>query len=128
MKRKLYCRYVCDKPVFVLKPVKEEKIFEGPDIFIYHGFLQEFEMKQIKKLAYPLLSRATVHDPLTGKLVYADYRVSKSAWLREEMDEIVANVISKIGALTGLDVNFAEALQVANYGIGGQYEPHFDHS
>uniref|UniRef100_A0A8C0H0F8 Prolyl 4-hydroxylase subunit alpha-1 n=1 Tax=Chelonoidis abingdonii TaxID=106734 RepID=A0A8C0H0F8_CHEAB len=28
--------------------------------------------------------------------------------------------------LTGLDVSTAEELQVANYGVGGQYEPHFD--
>ena len=128
LRNRLFCRYVRDKPIFVLKPLKEEKIFEGPDIFVYHNFLEDFEMKQIKKLAYPLLSRATVHDPLTGKLMYADYRVSKSAWLKPEMDEIVANVINKIGVSTNLDVNYAESLQVANYGIGGQYEPHYDHS
>lgn len=36
----------------------------------------------------------------------------------------------RIAALTGLDVQppYAEYLQVVNYGIGGHYEPHFDHA
>lgn len=36
----------------------------------------------------------------------------------------------RIAALTGLDIQppYAEYLQVVNYGIGGHYEPHFDHA
>ena len=34
----------------------------------------------------------------------------------------------RISAVTGLDMDFAEELQVVNYGIGGHYEPHFDYA
>jgi hypothetical protein len=37
-------------------------------------------------------------------------------------------VTRRIGLITGLDMSVAESLQVVNYGIGGQYEPHNDHS
>ncbi|CAM2117554.1 unnamed protein product [Caretta caretta] len=72
------------------------------------------------------LSRATVHDPQTGKLTTAHYRVSKSAWLSGYESPVVSRINLRIQDLTGLDVSTAEELQVANYGVGGQYEPHFD--
>ncbi|XP_039562653.1 prolyl 4-hydroxylase subunit alpha-1 isoform X8 [Passer montanus] len=73
-----------------------------------------------------MLSRATVHDPETGKLTTAHYRVSKSAWLSGYESPVVSRINTRIQDLTGLDVSTAEELQVANYGVGGQYEPHFD--
>uniref|UniRef100_A0A3Q1HK24 Fe2OG dioxygenase domain-containing protein n=1 Tax=Acanthochromis polyacanthus TaxID=80966 RepID=A0A3Q1HK24_9TELE len=70
--------------------------------------------------------RATVHDPQTGKLTTAHYRVSKSAWLGAYEHPVVDKINQRIEDITGLDVTTAEDLQVANYGVGGQYEPHFD--
>lgn len=39
-------------------------------------------------------------------------------------------VDQRITTVTGLNVQppYAEYLQVVNYGIGGHYEPHFDHA
>jgi prolyl 4-hydroxylase len=37
-------------------------------------------------------------------------------------------VSRRVGDITGLDMDTAEELQVVNYGIGGHYEPHFDHA
>lgn len=53
-----------------------------------------------------------------------------SAWLKDTVDPLLVNLDHRIGALTGLDVQppYAEYLQVVNYGIGGHYEPHFDHA
>ncbi|OWF55035.1 Prolyl 4-hydroxylase subunit alpha-1 [Mizuhopecten yessoensis] len=73
-----------------------------------------------------LLGRATVHNAKTGKLETATYRISKSAWLKDEDDLAIRRVNSRIEAATGLDMSTAEDLQIANYGLGGHYEPHFD--
>ena len=32
----------------------------------------------------------------------------------------------RVGDVTGLNMETSEELQVANYGMGGHYEPHFD--
>jgi len=34
--------------------------------------------------------------------------------------------IFRVAMVTGLNMETSEELQVANYGIGGHYEPHFD--
>jgi prolyl 4-hydroxylase len=67
-----------------------------------------------------------VQNYKTGELETANYRISKSAWLRGEEHHHVDSVNRRVEALTGLTVDTAEELQVVNYGIGGHYEPHFD--
>lgn len=56
----------------------------------------------------------------------ANYRISKSAWLKDDEDEMIRNIGLRVEDMTGLTVKTAEELQVVNYGIGGHYEPHFD--
>uniref|UniRef100_A0A8C2EVC7 procollagen-proline 4-dioxygenase n=1 Tax=Cyprinus carpio TaxID=7962 RepID=A0A8C2EVC7_CYPCA len=87
---------------------------------------QEDKKKEKKELDKRDLKRATVHDPVTGKLTTAHYRVSKSAWLSGYEHSTIEKINQRIEDITGLEMDTAEELQVANYGVGGQYEPHFD--
>uniref|UniRef100_A0AAR5PBD1 Fe2OG dioxygenase domain-containing protein n=1 Tax=Dendroctonus ponderosae TaxID=77166 RepID=A0AAR5PBD1_DENPD len=70
--------------------------------------------------------RATVQNSQTGALETAQYRISKSAWLKNEEHKHIADVARRVEDMTGLSMETAEELQVVNYGIGGHYEPHFD--
>ncbi|AWO99996.1 putative prolyl 4-hydroxylase subunit alpha-2 isoform 4 [Scophthalmus maximus] len=127
---RLSCRYQDGKgnPRLLLKPMKEEDEWDSPHIVRYLDVLSHEEIEKIKELAKPRLARATVRDPKTGILTTANYRVSKSAWLEGEDDPVVDRVNLRIQDITGLTVDTAELLQVANYGVGGQYEPHYDFS
>uniref|UniRef100_A0A3B4VAI1 procollagen-proline 4-dioxygenase n=1 Tax=Seriola dumerili TaxID=41447 RepID=A0A3B4VAI1_SERDU len=127
---RLFCRYQDGKrnPRLLLKPMKEEDEWDSPHIVRYLDVLSHEEIEKIKELAKPRLARATVRDPKTGVLTTANYRVSKSAWLEGEDDPVIERVNQRIEDITGLTVNTAELLQVANYGVGGQYEPHYDFS
>ncbi|KAL9846548.1 prolyl 4-hydroxylase subunit alpha-1 isoform 2-T2 [Geothlypis trichas] len=126
--KRLFCRYYDGNrnPRYILGPVKQEDEWDRPRIVRFLDIISDEEIETVKELAKPRLSRATVHDPETGKLTTAHYRVSKSAWLSGYESPVVSRINTRIQDLTGLDVSTAEELQVANYGVGGQYEPHFD--
>uniref|UniRef100_A0AAQ5ZCE5 procollagen-proline 4-dioxygenase n=1 Tax=Amphiprion ocellaris TaxID=80972 RepID=A0AAQ5ZCE5_AMPOC len=125
---RLFCRYYDSNrnPKYVLGPVKQQDEWDRPYIVRYLDIISDAEMERIKQLAKPRLRRATVHDPQTGKLTTAQYRVSKSAWLTGYDDPMIDTINQRIEDLTGLEMDTAEELQIANYGVGGQYEPHFD--
>ncbi|XP_037542038.1 prolyl 4-hydroxylase subunit alpha-1b [Nematolebias whitei] len=147
---RLFCRYYDNNrnPRLVLAPIKQQDEWDRPYIVRYIDIISDTEIEKVKELAKPRLRRATisnpvtgvletasyriskrratVHDPQTGKLTTAQYRVSKSAWLTGYEDPIIEKINQRIEDITGLEVDTAEELQVANYGVGGQYEPHFD--
>ncbi|XP_071318227.1 prolyl 4-hydroxylase subunit alpha-1a isoform X1 [Trachinotus anak] len=125
---RLFCRYYDNSrhPRYVIGPVKQEDEWDSPRIVRYHDIVSDKEMEKIKELAKPRLRRATISNPVTGVLETAHYRISKSAWLGAYEHPVVDEINQRIQDITGLDVTTAEDLQVANYGVGGQYEPHFD--
>uniref|UniRef100_A0A8C2IFL9 Prolyl 4-hydroxylase subunit alpha-1 n=1 Tax=Cyprinus carpio TaxID=7962 RepID=A0A8C2IFL9_CYPCA len=126
--RRLLCRYYNSNrhPFYIIGPVKQEDEWDRPRIIRYHDIITEKEMEKVKELAKPRLRRATISNPITGVLETAQYRISKSAWLAAYEHPVVDRINQRIEDITGLDVKTAEELQVANYGVGGQYEPHFD--
>ncbi|XP_051530453.1 prolyl 4-hydroxylase subunit alpha-1a isoform X1 [Myxocyprinus asiaticus] len=126
--RRLFCRYYNNNrhPFYMLGPVKQEDEWDRPRIVRYYNIITEKEMEKVKELAKPRLRRATISNPITGVLETAHYRISKSAWLAAYEHPVVDRINQRIEDITGLDVKTAEELQVANYGVGGQYEPHFD--
>jgi len=124
---KLLCRYSTGKHLYlIIGPVKEEEVYLNPRIVIYHDLVSDSELETVKSLATPRFKRATVQNYKTGELETANYRISKTAWLKEEEHKHVGNIYSRTNQISGLNMETSEELQVSNYGIGGHYEPHFD--
>ncbi|NXP28814.1 P4HA3 hydroxylase, partial [Scytalopus superciliaris] len=125
----LGCSYETESnPYLLLQPAKKEMVQIQPYIALYHDFISDAEAETIKGLAGPWLQRSVVASG--EKQQKAEYRISKSAWLKDTADPVVRAVDRRIAAVTGLDLRppYAEYLQVVNYGLGGHYEPHFDHA
>ncbi|KAG8522894.1 Prolyl 4-hydroxylase subunit alpha-3 [Galemys pyrenaicus] len=136
----LYCSYETNSnPYLLLQPVRKEVVHLKPYVVLYHDFVSNSEAQKIRGLAEPWLQRSVVASG--EKQVAVEYRISKrslmlqpvvcfSAWLKDTVDPMLVTLDHRIAALTGLDVQppYAEYLQVVNYGIGGHYEPHFDHA
>ncbi|NWQ89304.1 P4HA3 hydroxylase, partial [Burhinus bistriatus] len=125
----LSCSYETNgSPYLLLQPAKKEMVWIRPYVALYHDFISDAEAETIKGLAGPWLQRSVVASG--EKQQKAEYRISKSAWLKDTADPVVRALEQRIAAVTGLDLQppYAEYLQVVNYGLGGHYEPHFDHA
>lgn len=123
---KLKCRYVNNHPLIKIAPVKEELVYDDPPIWLYHDVITEKQIQIMKKLALPKLKRAIVRSPVTGEYETASYRISQSGWLQDHEHPTLSNLTEFLTAVTNLSMKTAEEWQIANYGLGGQYEPHFD--
>uniref|UniRef100_A0A182PPX1 procollagen-proline 4-dioxygenase n=1 Tax=Anopheles epiroticus TaxID=199890 RepID=A0A182PPX1_9DIPT len=127
LRSKLVCRYTTNSSPFLrIGPLKLEEAYLRPYIVIYHDVMSDREIERIKQYARPRFRRATVQNYKTGELEFANYRISKSAWLKDAEDEMIRTISRRVEDMTGLTMETAEELQVVNYGIGGHYEPHFD--
>uniref|UniRef100_A0AAQ5XIS4 procollagen-proline 4-dioxygenase n=1 Tax=Amphiprion ocellaris TaxID=80972 RepID=A0AAQ5XIS4_AMPOC len=120
---RLFCRYYNNNrhPRYVIGPVRQEDEWDHPRIVRYHNIVSDKEMEKVKELAKPRLHRSEVVGEET-----VHFRISQSAFLRAYEDPVVDKINQRIEDITGLDITTADDLQVANYGIGGQYEPHLD--
>lgn len=123
---KLTCSYVDNNvPFLKIAPLKLEQIAHDPYIVVYHEVAFDSEIEVLKRMAKPRFKRATVQNHKTGELEVANYRISKSAWLKDEEHEVIRSIVQRVVDMTGLNMETAEELQVVNYGIGGHYEPHY---
>ncbi|KAL3111252.1 hypothetical protein niasHT_014306 [Heterodera trifolii] len=113
-------------PFLLLAPHKVEVVHLDPLVLIFRAVISDTEIFTIKTLASKKLCRAKVVDPNSGKTALANYRVSKSAWLKDGVHPVVERITKRVHDMTNLDTESAEDLQVASYGIGGHYAPHFD--
>uniref|UniRef100_A0A0N4ZCK5 procollagen-proline 4-dioxygenase n=1 Tax=Parastrongyloides trichosuri TaxID=131310 RepID=A0A0N4ZCK5_PARTI len=123
---RLYCYYKRDKPYLKLAPIKVEIVHFNPLAVLFKEIISDDEIQVIKDMATPRLKRATVQNAKTGELETASYRISKSAWLKDHEHPIVHRINKRIEDMTNLNQATSEDLQVANYGLGGHYDPHFD--
>lgn len=127
---KLVCTYRRHRPMFYIRPIKEELLNVDPRVVVFHDVITDSEIAKIKEVATPRLHRSGVFA-LRGadnkqSPGYTSYRTSKSAWLMDNIDPLIARVSRRAEGLANLTVESAEDLQVLNYGIGGHYEPHYD--
>ncbi|KAI6656398.1 Prolyl 4-hydroxylase subunit alpha [Oopsacas minuta] len=129
--RKLKCFYYSNSKTLNLlyNPAKIEMLHDTPRIYSLRQVLSEVQMTRIEELGKQKLYRATARNHLSGKFEPADYRIAKSSWLSNNDDmEIFPIVNQRLEDITGLEMDTAEDLQLGVYGIGGHYEPHYDHA
>ncbi|XP_001357665.1 prolyl 4-hydroxylase subunit alpha-2 [Drosophila pseudoobscura] len=125
--RPLRCRYsLGSHPYRHLAPLKLEEHSLDPFVVTYHDMLSPRKIADLRLMAVPRMHRSTVNPLPGGQNKKSSFRVSKNAWLAYDSHPTMGGMLSDLSDATGLDMTFCEQLQVANYGVGGHYEPHWD--
>lgn len=95
---KLYCEY--SKPhgyyYFQLRPLKLEVVSFYPKISFFHGAMTDNEVDRIQEISAPRLATSTVFNPKTGVIEPAYYRVSKTTWLDDDDDPVIARISHRV--------------------------------
>lgn len=98
---------------------------------MFHHLLTDRESDQVREMAAPLLQRAKVQTDSNKTDEISSTRTSQTAWFSSDDHKIVDRINRRISAVTGLSTDMtdshSELMQVANYGMGGHYTPHYDY-
>lgn len=53
-------------------------------------------------------------------------RISKIQWLLDDQSPLIKRLSERVEDMSALSAEYSEPLQIASYGIGGHYVPHYD--
>nr|XP_017000479.2 prolyl 4-hydroxylase subunit alpha-1 [Drosophila takahashii] len=107
-----------------LSPFKIEQLNLDPYVAYVHEVLRDSEMELIMDHGKGNMQRSMVGQ--VENSTTTDIRTSQNTWLWYEQNPWLSQIKQRLEDVTGLSTESAEPLQLVNYGIGGQYEPHFD--
>lgn len=125
--RPLRCRLSRGRHAYrLLAPLKLEEHSLDPLVVTYHDMLRPSKITELRHMAVPHMKRSTVNPLSGGQRMKSAFRVSKNAWLAYNTHPTMGRMLRDLADATGLDMTYCEQLQVANYGVGGHYEPHWD--
>ncbi|XP_033244634.1 prolyl 4-hydroxylase subunit alpha-1 isoform X1 [Drosophila miranda] len=113
-----------DEPYQRLSPFKVEQLSGDPYVAYFHDVLSDKESELIIEHGKGQVTRSEIGQ--TGNSTVSEIRTSQNTWLWYENNPWLADIKQRLEDITGLSTDTAEPLQLVNYGIGGQYEPHFD--
>ncbi|XP_037950135.1 prolyl 4-hydroxylase subunit alpha-1-like isoform X2 [Teleopsis dalmanni] len=112
-----------NNPYFILAPLKIEELNLEPEITLYHDLLNNNQIDDVLEQAKNNMARSEVVNGTMS--VVRDVRVSQQTWL-DYSSPVMRTIYNLVSHISALDLKNAEIMQVANYGIAGQYEPHYD--
>jgi len=122
---KLHCSYHATNHFTRIAPFKMEQLDLDYHLVVFHEILSEAEMDYLKEKTKPQIARAKVLQ--SSAYVVSSARIAQLTWL-SDADSVVARISRRVEDMTGLSMQTAEQLQVQNYGIGGNYNLHWDHT
>nr|NP_730346.2 uncharacterized protein Dmel_CG32201 [Drosophila melanogaster]AAN11679.2 uncharacterized protein Dmel_CG32201 [Drosophila melanogaster] len=123
-KTNLVCRYKSTANTFLrLAPLKLEEISLDPFMAMYHEVLYDSEIRELKGQSMNMVNGYASQrngTEIRDTVVRYDWW-SNTSLVRERINQRIID-------MTGFNFLKDEKLQIANYGLGTYFQPHFDYS
>ncbi|XP_077564432.1 prolyl 4-hydroxylase subunit alpha-2-like [Haemaphysalis longicornis] len=113
-------------PLLLLRPLKMEILSLEPRVVLMPDFLTRSECEDVRKAGAPRLKRGMIFVKATRGTQPSIKRVGKTSWVDDSECPALERATRRLAAATGLSLEYAEAYQLSNYGVGGQYTAHTD--
>ena len=98
-----------------------------PHVVLFENVFTHEECDALVAEARPRLARAAVVDSERGGAHIDSRRTSELTSLARGSSPLVSRIDARIEQITGVPVANGEPLQVMRYGVGAEYQPHFDY-
>lgn len=97
-----------------------------PDIAILENVLTDAECDELIALSKPKLERSRIVDHKTGAEEIMELRSSYGTYFLRGENALVRRIEQRLSRLIGMPVDHGEGLQILNYAVGAEYQPHYD--
>lgn len=120
---------VAEHPIKTIDRLEFKKVSDSPEVYTCDHFISDEECDYIIKVSTPTLARSTVVDNGSKNELLDDRRTSLGTFLMgmRLSDPTIKNITGRVESVTSIPRENGEDLQVLRYGIGGEYQPHFDY-
>src|SRR5690606_37095546 len=98
-----------------------------PHVVVFDNVFTHAECDALVAEARPRMQRASAVDSALGGSRTDGRRTSELTAIHRQSSPLVARLDTRIAQLTGVPVSRGEPLQVMRYGVGAEYQPHFDY-
>jgi prolyl 4-hydroxylase len=96
-------------------------------VVLFGNLLSAEECEALIAMSQPKLERSTVVDRDSGNFVRDEARSSEGTHFAAKENALIAAIEKRVAEVTGIPEENQEPLQILHYGIGGEYEPHYDY-
>lgn len=97
-----------------------------PYIVIYHDVINDAEIASLKEMSIPMLERGQAFHVKKKEYVVTNGRVAQLSSFEDDTNDLTKRLNQRIADMTGFDLTRSHELQINNYGLGGNFEPHYD--
>ncbi|WP_197986982.1 2OG-Fe(II) oxygenase [Nocardia wallacei] len=100
---------------------------QRPQLILFDDVLSAEECDEVMELSKDRLRRSTIVDSKTGRVGVINNRTSEGTYFRLCENPLIERLDRRISALMNSPLENGEDLQVLRYGVGGEYQAHFDY-